>query len=62
MRETRYIIVIYGMDYGLHHKGVFLVLNEWEIQHSDIFKNTYSGERQIISKYFNLACRILIHE
>lgn len=31
MRETRYIIVIYGMDYGLHHKGVLLVLDEWEI-------------------------------
>lgn len=40
MRETRHIIVIYGMDDSLHHKGVFLVLDEREIWHSDIHKNT----------------------
>lgn len=39
MRQTGYIIVIYGMDYGLHHKGVFLVLDEREIWLSNILKN-----------------------
>lgn len=39
MRQTGYIVVVYGMDYGLHHKGVFLVLDEWEIGLSNILKN-----------------------
>lgn len=64
MRETRYIIVIYGMDYGLHHKRVFLVLDEWEIWHSDFPKNTQSRERCIISITCSLSLPypILIHE
>lgn len=27
MLQTRHVVVIYGVDDGLHHKGVFLVLN-----------------------------------
>lgn len=30
MLQTRHIVVIYGVDDGLHHKGVFLVLNRRE--------------------------------
>lgn len=30
MLQTRHVVVIYGVDDGLHHKGVFLVLNRRE--------------------------------
>lgn len=33
MRETGDVVIIYGMDDGLHHKGVFLILDEWGIGH-----------------------------
>lgn len=64
MREARYIIVIYGMDYGLHHKGVFLILDEWGICHSDILNNTKSRKREMIctTRSFSLPCPALMHK
>lgn len=33
MRETGDVVIIYGMDDGLHHKGVFFILDETEMGH-----------------------------
>lgn len=32
MLQTRNIVIVYGMDDGLHHKRVFLILDGWERQ------------------------------
>lgn len=32
MRQTGHIVVVYGVDDGLHHEGVFLILDGWVTQ------------------------------
>lgn len=30
MLQTGHVVIVYGVDDGLHHKGVLLVLDGWE--------------------------------